>query len=214
MAYNIDLRGKKFSKLTPIKKIPKLNGVGRIWECLCDCGKITNVSTGNLLNGNTKSCGCYKKFIGSQRKTHGQSSTNKTSEYQAWKGMKYRCYNKNGDHYHIYGARGIVVCDRWVNSFENFIADMGKKPTSKHSLDRIDNNGNYSPENCRWATDFEQRRNNSRNHWIEYKGKKMVVSDLAEILKTKHSNVLGMIKRNGVDYTVNYFTKKNNINEF
>ena len=96
-------------------------------------------------------------------KTHGMS---RTPEYKAWDGMKQRCFNPNHKSYSDYGGRGITVCDRWQNSFETFLADMGVKPTSKHSLDRINNDGDYSPDNCRWATKAEQQNNRTNNHLI------------------------------------------------
>jgi len=95
--------------------------------------------------------------------THGMT---KTSEHKSWSGIKERCFNPNHKGYSYYGARGITVCDRWKNSFENFFADMGLKPTPKHSIDRIDNNGNYCPDNCRWATKAEQANNKSTNRLI------------------------------------------------
>ena len=94
---------------------------------------------------------------------HGMT---KTSEYQVWRHMKYRCFNPDHKRYSYYGARGITVCDRWKNSFENFLADMKLKPTPKHSIDRIDNDGNYCPENCRWATKAEQENNKRTNRLI------------------------------------------------
>lgn len=214
MAKVVDISGKKFGRLTVIRKVPRplnLKSSNARWECICDCGKIVNVISANLRNGTSSSCGCYKKEVTSMvKRTHGQSSYNKTSEYQAWKGMKYRCYNKKGDHYHLYGGRGIIVCDRWLNSFENFLQDMGKKPSSKHSLDRINNNGNYEPSNCRWATDNEQRRNNSRNVFLDYNGKRYVLTDLAKHLSVNFGCFRAMIKRKGLEETINFYIKKQN----
>jgi len=96
-------------------------------------------------------------------KTHGMAGT---SEYISWANMKARCFNPNYKHYSNWGGRGITVCDRWLNSFENFLADIGLKPTSKHSLDRIDNDGDYFPENCKWSTRVEQQNNRRYNHLI------------------------------------------------
>jgi len=107
---------------------------------------------------------------------HGYS---RTTEHNAWKSMKARCYNKNYDHYKDYGGRGIIVCDRWLRSFENFISDMGEKPTSQHSVDRIDNNGNYEPVNCRWATRKEQARNKRSTIKITHNGAIKTISELA-----------------------------------
>lgn len=110
------------------------------------------------------------------RKTHGMG---KTSEYSIWSMMKDRCVNPNSTAFSYYGGRGIRVCDRWLESFENFFEDMGKRPSKKHQLDRIDNDGDYSPENCQWRTVKQQHRNKRNNVWIEFDGKKKILSDWA-----------------------------------
>lgn len=130
------------------------------WLCQCDCGKTKLVFGNNLRRGNTKSCGCLQKEITVDRSTkHGH--TNKTAvsgTYHSWREMKSRCYNPKRKFYKHYGGRGITVCDRWLESFDNFLADMGERPNGK-SIDRIDTNGNYEPNNCRWATQTQQIHN-------------------------------------------------------
>ena len=155
----IDLTDKRFCRLIVVEKTDRRSGSNGsiVWKCKCDCGKETFVSSDNLRSGNTTSCGCLQKERASETKTiHRQSYS---SEYRAWQNMKARCYNPNNKYYKNYGERGIEVCDRWKDSFENFFEDMGPKPSSKHSIDRIDVNGNYEPENCKWSTDQEQARN-------------------------------------------------------
>lgn len=150
-----DLTGKKFGRLTAIKQEYMKNNAWH-WSFVCDCGK-TIIRRGALVkSGNTSSCGCAKKDCFSY--THRMSSS---TEYSAWRAMKARCLVPSNKRYHDYGGRGITVCDRWVNSFENFFADMGEKPEPKqeYSLDRIDNSLGYSPENCKWSTSKEQIMN-------------------------------------------------------
>lgn len=119
----------------------------------------------------------HKGFI----KDHGHG-TQKTKVYRAWRSMNNRCYNKNTNRYELYGGRGIVVCDRWRNSFKNFLEDMGEPPSDKHSLDRINTNGDYGPSNCKWSDIYEQANNKRRNVFIEVKGIKMTVSQADRFL--------------------------------
>jgi|ERR1035437_1615524 hypothetical protein len=111
-------------------------------------------------------------------KTHGRSNT---SEYHIWRSMKDRCYNPNGSHYKYYGARGIEVCDRWIKDFTAFYLDMGVRPVGM-SIDRIDNDGNYCPENCKWSTASEQQLNTSHNKLLDYQGQKIPLYELARII--------------------------------
>jgi hypothetical protein len=134
----------------------------------CDCGTQTVVNGYYLHLGDTTSCGCYRaeRVAEGLALKHGEANKPTapiaTPEYRAWRGMINRCYQPSSERFSRYGGRGIVVCDRWHHSFENFLADMGRKPSPKHSIDRIDNDGNYEPGNCRWATASEQQRNKSR----------------------------------------------------
>lgn len=166
MAKAKDLVGEKYHRLTVVSRNydPRENNSREAyWNCLCDCGNTTVVRTASLSLGNTKSCGCLQREQTSKASTtHGMSNT---VEYHIWAGIISRCRNPSNNAYPRYGGRGITVCDRWLNSFENFYADMGPRPTPEHSIDRVNNDGNYEPGNCRWATDIEQA-NNKRNNII------------------------------------------------
>ena len=173
-----DLTGMKFGRLTVIGfagRIGKERSIG--WKVLCDCGKSKVLRSFNLTSGKTSSCGCLNRELFIKRfTTHGK---HKSRAYVSWQNMRRRCYEVACAEYHNYGARGIKVCDRWRDLFENFYADMGDPPPGK-SLDRIDVDGNYTPENCRWATAKEQANNKQNNRVIEYEGEELTIAQLAE----------------------------------
>jgi predicted oxidoreductase len=152
----------------------------------------------DLKRGNTKSCGCLRdEGIAKVNYKHGAASNkNLTGAYRSWRTMKDRCYNEDNNRFYAYGARGIKVCDRWRNSFENFIADMNERP-EEHTLDRINVNADYSPENCRWASNFEQARNQRTNVWYQVGSEQMIQADVARALGVHPSQVLDM-RRKGV----------------
>lgn len=149
----VDLTGRRFGCLLVLKRSAARKRVA--WLCQCDCGGTSVAFSDALRQGRTKSCGCMQ---GSGNLIHGRSHT---AEFRSWWGMRQRCGNPNHSRYPGWGGRGITVCDRW-REFKNFFADMGEKPTPAHSIDRINNDGNYEPSNCRWATPKEQQRNSRR----------------------------------------------------
>jgi len=174
MSALIDLTGQQFSYLTAIRHIK--NGKSR-WLCRCVCGKETVVLSYRLRSGRVRSCGCKRmELIIAKNKARGfRGGRQNRPLYNTWLGMVQRCTNPESSCYQHYGGRGITVCDRWLNSFDAFSEDMGPRPKGK-SIDRIDNNKGYSPDNCRWATRHEQMNNTRQNVWIEHNGVTMTAS--------------------------------------
>lgn len=195
MAKKLDISGQRFGRLVALDL--RIDGKTSKWRCLCDCGSESLVQCGSLVHGNTKSCGCLKRDVTIARNTtHGQSVRgNRTTEHRTWLAIKERCYNPNADKYRYYGGRGITVCDRWRGSFEDFFADMGPKPTRRHTIDRKDSNGNYDPLNCEWVTQAEQTRNTRRNIRITKDGVTLVASEWDRRLGFKEGTIKGRIAR-------------------
>lgn len=187
----IDLVGLKYNRLT-VLGLAEIIKYKPFWYCKCDCGKIVRVQGGGLRFGSVKSCGCLKSERSSEI-IHGHSrKIGHTISYRCWNGMLQRCQNQNHESYHHYGGRGITVCQRW-QKFENFLADMGEKPEGK-TLDRIENDNGYFKENCRWATQIEQKNNTRRNVFLLYKGDSKTIAEWSRQLALSVSTIRKRIK--------------------
>lgn len=192
-----DLLGResRFGRLTVIGEAPQ-TGAHRRARCICDCGTEKDVLIGSLKGGLTASCGCLRREetgkAAAARAVHGEC--HKTPEHRSWQAMLARCLNPSHEAYANYGGRGITVCDRW-RVYEGFLADMGRRPTLAHTLERDDNDGHYEPGNCRWATKTEQLRNRRNNRVIEYRGRTICLAEAAELAGISPELMRWRIKR-------------------
>lgn len=170
--------GDKFTVLTVISRVDsKMKGQTR-WLCSCECGQTKEVYATHLRSGNVKTCGCSGKSLqAASIRRHGAVGT---PEHNTWNMMNARCYTPSATDFHKYGGRGIVVCERWrwPDGFLNFLADMGERPRGL-TLDRIDNDGGYEPNNCRWATGRQQQNNTRKTRFVSYKGETLPLADWA-----------------------------------
>ncbi len=183
----------RYGRWTVLYETDRSHDNRRMFICKCDCGKEKKVYLKVLKNGISKSCGCLRKEI---HTTHGfASNVGRRREYRIYDAMKSRCNNKKHRGYEKYGGAGVCVCDRWMECFENFIADMGPCPKGC-SIDRFPNpDGNYEPSNCRWATNAQQARNKSSNINIEFDGITMCLADWAKWLGVRHNTLTYRIQK-------------------
>jgi hypothetical protein len=187
----IDLTGKSFGRLIVVVLDPPNH-----YLCLCSCGVTTRVSANNLRSGNTTSCGCLQRERTSQssfKHGHNRSNSKRSKEYSCWASMIKRCTNPKHKFWMRYGGRGIKVCDKWLNSFEEFLKDVGVAPSKFHTLDRI--KGNYEPGNVRWATLKEQNNNTCQNRKIEFKGEIKNLVEWAEIYNISPVTLVSRLNR-------------------
>lgn len=182
------LHGRRFGRLTAIQPVARSKGWKIVWLCLCDCGNEARVFAGNLTRGHTVSCGCA--FLETITKHGSARDSGKTDEYRIWTAMKARCRNPG---HARYGGRGISVCERW-QTFENFLEDMGPRPP-RMSIERKDNNGDYTPENCKWATQTEQARNTCQNVNLTFKGETLCVTEWAERTGLNRDMIQGRLRK-------------------
>lgn len=203
----VDMTGQRFGRLVAIAPTDERRNNAVVWTFACDCGAVVRKSGSSVRTGNTKSCGCFQRDGVRQRSTdaagckhhlfkHGRSSS---PEYHSWNAAKNRCHNPKNPKYPTYGARGIVMCERWRNSFEAFCEDMGSRPAGT-TLDRIDNDRGYEPDNCRWATPKEQSTNRpSWTNFISHDGETMSITDWAARLGIARRSLYNRLERMPVE---------------
>lgn len=182
-----DVTGQKFSRLTAIKIVGKRKKAN-LWLCVCDCGQETTAIVTQLKRGDKTSCGCKRKEpkgprpdVAKRNKESAKHSMSGSYTYSSWQSMKSRCYDENDKDYPKWGGRGIKVCKAWTDSFAEFYKDMGERPYG-HTIDRINNEGDYEPGNCRWALPKTQSNNTRKNYYVEYQGKVQTAKQWAEEL--------------------------------
>lgn len=173
----VEMVGGRFGRFTVVARDESRRGGQAYWLCRCDCGQVKSVNGSSLRRNLSTSCGCLQKQrTSAARRTHGRTGS---SEYKTWLAMRGRCLDPGHTIFHKYGAKGVTVCERWKDSFENFFADMGEKPTRAHQIDRIDNEKGYEPGNCRWATAKEQARNRTTTRLFTHDGITLCIQDWA-----------------------------------
>ena len=193
-----DLTGLTFNLLTAIREDGK-SGTHTMWLCRCSCGsdKLKRVRASELIAGTVRSCGCIvreqaRRNVREKLTTHGQSGSR---VYQIWLAMKNRCLRKSNHQYKDYGGRGIKVCDRWLESFENFYADMGEPPTDAYTIERRNNDEGYSADNCIWATRTEQSNNKRSNRLVSCNGRTMTITQWSRELGIPPMTIHNRLKR-------------------
>jgi len=179
------LTGRRFGRLTVLREQGRNRHGSVMWATRCDCGTELAVSTGSLTDGNTTSCGC-------SRTKHGATWT---PEWSIWQTMIKRCGNPGAKGYQDYGGRGIRVCESWRKDFRAFIRDVGPRPSPRHSLDRLDTDGNYEPGNVRWATPIEQARNKRNNRVITIGGTRRTLAEWSEVSGIRYTTIRERLRR-------------------
>lgn len=194
----LDITGERYTRLVALRRLENLNG-DAVWLFRCDCGVEVARRIAYVRHGNSGSCGCLNREKVKARSTkHGHTrGASPTPEYRSYSRMKRRCLNVRDIRYPTYGGAGIKVCDRWLDSFDKFLADMGPMPAPDYSIERIDNSGHYAPENCKWASRSEQGRNKRNNRFVLHEGEKVWLPRYAELMGVNYTTLRNRMRREG-----------------
>jgi hypothetical protein len=196
MGVIVDRTGQRFGRLIVIGPAEMQVTAGgyrkHCWECRCDCGTVLTLRANSFVSGNTRSCGCLRReLVAALHRTHGLS---KSPEHRIWAGILSRCRNPNATDFGWYGGRGISVAEEWLD-FQQFLEDMGPRPSPRHSVDRICNEKGYEPDNCRWATPKEQCRNQRTTRWVLYQGRRVSLAEASELSGIPYSALKQRIRK-------------------
>lgn len=211
MGDRINISGMKFGRLTAIECVGINKEKRAVWKCICDCGNVVNVAGKSLRTGNTKSCGCYSIEKSTERivKLNTKHGGTHTKLYHIWSGMKDRCYYKKCINYNRYGGKGIKICEEWLNDFSKFrIWAENNGYNENLTIDRIDSNGDYCPENCRWATPRQQANNRSTNVILNCKGESHTAAEWERIVGLPKNMILSRIKSGIIQWKMQYSKRK------
>jgi hypothetical protein len=206
MGQFIDRSGRRYGRLIVLRRDdqtgPASGGQRVVWICQCDCGNLKRATGHELSAGDTTSCGCFhREVVGRQRRTHARS---RTPTYRSWQAAKSRCEDPKNEKFAAYGGRGIKMCERWRESFAAFLADMGERPAGM-TIDRVDNDGDYEPQNCRWATPRTQLVNRPGFRLYDWRGRRMTSTEVAEVERIPASSLRARLKlREPIDQAVAY----------
>lgn len=216
MSRLIDLTGQQFGRLTVLEHKGRDENRNQFWLCKCECGNEKIIRSANLKSGNTKSCGCLNnEMLPKRSKSNIKHGMCNTRIYNIWSGLKSRCNYKGNDSYQSYGARGIKVCKEWEKDFISFYDwAMQNDYNDNLSLDRIDNNGDYEPGNCRWATEIEQKNNTSYNTVLDYRGEKLTMAEIARKYNVNYDMFIRRIQRGwDIERAINEPSKRRKNND-
>jgi hypothetical protein len=197
-SFTKDMAGNVYGRLSVVRHMPD-GGKKSVWLCRCSCGTEKAIARQLLVSGRAMSCGCLSRELAAERNaTHGHCKGYVSSKaYTAWQNMRRRCFEKTNKRFAEYGGRGITVCERWL-SFENFLSDMGEPPSPKHSIDRVDNHGNYEPGNCRWAQSDVQMKNRRNARLLTFNGRTQNLCDWAAEIGIKSDTLAARIDLYGM----------------